>query len=60
MYNGMIHVQRSFREFARVRLTSSDWLKVDFLYKAQWQQIHRTVEQFSTNQNPGNRMIPSV
>ena len=29
MSNGMIHVQRSFREFARV-LKKYDWLKVDF------------------------------
>ena len=30
MFNGMIHVQRSFQEFARAS-TSSDWFKVDFL-----------------------------
>ena len=28
----------------RVHLTSSDWLKVDFGYMVQWQQIHRTAE----------------
>ena len=53
--NGMIHVQLSFRETARA--LNKFRLKVDFWqntfstkYKVQWQQIHRTVERFSTSQ----------
>ena len=34
--------------------------KLIFGYTVQRQQIHRTVEQFSTNRNPGYRMSPSV
>ena len=58
MSNGMIHAQRSFSEIARA--LSSDWLKVDFWIsqKVQWQQIHRTVEQFSTNQALGDILYP--
>ena len=37
-----------------VHYTSSDWLKTDFGYKVQWQQIHRTVEQFTTSQTLGD------
>ena len=58
MSNGMIHVQRSFREFARA--FNKFWLVESWFldtrsYKVIWQQIHRTVEQFSTNQTPGEK-----
>ena len=57
--NGMIHVQLSLWNCACVKQVLIGWTLI-FAYKVQWQQIHRTVEQFSTNQNPGYTMSPSV
>ena len=61
-----IHIQRNdtcptviLRNCACVKQVLIGW-KLIFGYKAQWQQIHHTVERFSTNQNPGYRMSPSV
>ena len=60
MSNGMIHVQELFREIAcGLKQVLICW-KLIFGYKVHWQQIHHTAEWFSTNQNPGYRMSPSV
>ena len=61
-----LHVQRNDtcprvipRNCACVKQVLIGW-KLIFGYKVQWQQIHHTMEQFSTNQNPGYRMSPSI
>ena len=47
------------RNCAWVKQVLIGW-KLIFGYKVQWQQIHRTVEWFSTYQNPGYRMSPCI
>ena len=61
----MIHVQRNDtcptvipRNSACVKHVLIGW-KLIFGYRVQRQQMHHTVEWFSTNQNPGYRMSPS-
>ena len=61
-----IHVQRNNtcqtvipRNCTCVKQVLIGW-KLFFGYKVQRQQIHRTVERFSTNYNPEHRMSPSV
>ena len=58
------HVQRNdtcptviSRICAYVKQVLTGW-KLIFWYKVQWPQIHRTVEQFSTNQTPGDILYP--
>ena len=58
MSNGMIHVQRSVRKIACKQVLIG-WMLI-FWYKVQRQQIHRTVELFSTSQNPGSSMYVTV
>ena len=60
MSNGMIHVQRWFRKICMcVKQILIGW-RLIFEYKVQWQQIHRTVEQFSTNQSLGDITYPEM
>ena len=66
MSNGMTHVQQNDtcptvipENCAGVKQVLIGW-KLIFGYKVQRQQIHHTVERFSTNQNPGYRMSPSI
>ena len=57
--NRMIHIQQLFREFARA--LNKFWLVENwFLDTRSSGSRYITVERFSTNQNPGHRISPSV